>query len=84
MVHLMGQLNYAEVLDAVREKFPGVGPFLIKYQDRCSSRKVSHNPAPRPSYQLSGRMGCLRLKHGMPGTSIDIASETIVCSCAAV
>ena len=34
MVHLMGQLNYAEVLDAVKEKFPGVGPFLIKYQDR--------------------------------------------------
>ena len=35
MVHLMGQLNYAEVLDAVHEKFPGVGPFLVKYQDRC-------------------------------------------------
>ena len=36
MVHLMGQLNYAEVLDAVKDKFPGVGPFLVKYQDRCS------------------------------------------------
>lgn len=35
LIHLMGQLNYAEVLDAVKEKFPNAGPFLIKYLDRC-------------------------------------------------
>lgn len=35
MVHLMGQLNYAEVLQAVKEKFPHAGPFLLKYLDRC-------------------------------------------------
>ena len=31
---LMGQLTYAEVLDAVTEKFPNQPPFLLKYKDR--------------------------------------------------
>ena len=35
MVHLMGNLNYAEVLQAVRDKFPQAGPFILKYLDRC-------------------------------------------------
>ena len=34
MVPLMGQLTYAEVLDSVRDKFPGSPPFLLKYKDR--------------------------------------------------
>ncbi|KAK9795869.1 hypothetical protein WJX73_001707 [Symbiochloris irregularis] len=34
MVHLMGSLNYAEVLQAVKEKFPHAGPFILKYLDR--------------------------------------------------
>lgn len=43
MVHLMGSLNYAEVLQAVKEKFPAAGPFILKYLDRyvaCSLAPV--------------------------------------------
>lgn len=41
MVPLMGALTYAEVLDAVRDKFPGSPPFLLKYKDRCDRAQMA-------------------------------------------
>lgn len=36
-MHLMANTTYAELLEAVRAKFPSAPPFAIKYVDRCTS-----------------------------------------------
>jgi hypothetical protein len=33
-LHLSASTSYAELLDAVRAKFPAAGPFVIKYVDK--------------------------------------------------
>ena len=45
MVPLMGQLTYAEVLDSVKDKFPGSPPFLLKYKDRQAHAGLLCNPS---------------------------------------
>ena len=33
-MHMTGQVTYAELQHAVREKFPGSGPLILKFLDR--------------------------------------------------
>lgn len=33
-MHMTGQVTYAELQHAVKEKFPGSGPLILKYLDR--------------------------------------------------
>ena len=34
VLNLTGQATYSELLHAVRDKFPGSGPIVLKYLDR--------------------------------------------------
>ena len=35
-IHMTGQVTYAELQHAVKEKFPGSGPLILKFVDRCA------------------------------------------------
>ena len=43
VIHLASQITYAELLDNVKQKFPGAWPFQIKYLDRSVSSLPSDN-----------------------------------------
>ena len=38
LVPLLGQCTIVELMHNVKAKFPDVGPFVLKYLDRCASR----------------------------------------------
>ena len=50
-MHMTGQVTYAELQHAVREKFPGSGPLILKFLDRYQKAEDKVAPA-----ALSGRL----------------------------